>query len=210
MHTWQQLDIVHFHDAEIFPGKVGDKLRKRHLSAACDLAKVSGYTMEFGVFNGYTLNALARHNNPETVWGFDSFQGLPEFWNMHDDQGLAAGYFAIDKLPCVEPNAKLVVGWFNDTLPSWLSENLDPVRLLHIDCDIYSSAFYVLDALNSRILPGTVIVFDDFYAWHDPGSYTNWHQGEYLALKHWMERYNREIEIIYRTDYFQCSILVRK
>lgn len=210
MFNHQQINIEIFHNAAVYPGKVGDKLRKRHLSSVWDAAEVSGYTMEFGVFNGYTLNALARHCNPETVWGFDSFQGLPEFWNMHNGQGLSAGYFAVDQLPQVEPNAKLVAGWFNDTLPDWLNQNLDPVRLLHIDCDIYSSAHYVLDTLNSRIQPGTAIVFDDFYAWHDPNSYTNWHQGEFLALKHWMEKYDRTIEILYRTGYFQCSIVVRK
>jgi len=210
MLNWQQLDIEHFHHAEVFPGKVGDKLRKRHLSTVWDLAKQPGYTLEFGVFNGFTLNALARHCNPETVWGFDSFEGLPESWNMRHDQGLAAGYFAVDKLPQVETNAELVVGWFNDTLPNWLDIYTQPVRLVHIDCDIYSSALYVLDTLNSRIRPGTVIVFDELYAWHHPDSYTNWHQGEYLALKHWMEIHDREIEVLYRTDYFQCSIVVRK
>ena len=210
MLNWQQLDIELFHNAEIFPGKVGDKLRKRHLSNAWDLAKISGYTLEFGVYNALTLNALARHCKPEIVWGFDSFQGLPEFWNMHNNQGLAAGYFAVEQLPQVESNAKLVAGWFNDTLPSWLIENVDPVRLLHIDCDIYSSAHFVLNTLNSRILPGTVIVFDDFYAWHNPSLYTNWNQGEYLALTHWMKTFDREIEILYRTNYFQCSLLVRK
>ena len=210
MINHQDLSIDHFHNANCYPGSVGDKLRKFHLCAAWDHSTVSGMNLEFGVFTGYTLNALARKIAPEIVYGFDSFEGLPEYWAMRNDQGLAQGNFAVDGLPPVESNAELVVGWFNETLPGFLNEHTNPVRFLHIDADLYSSTVYVLRELNDRIQPGTTIVFDELYAWHNPELYTNWAQGEYQALQDWMREFDRAIDVLYRTDYFQCSVIVRR
>ena len=161
MITSTNLTIDVFHSAPVFPGKKGDKTRKRHLAAALEQARPDGLVVEFGVFQGYTLNVLARRVTPDRVWGFDSFEGLPEDWQVSSDQDLAAGTFAVDRLPEVETNAELVVGWFSDTLPIWMEQHAGPVRLLHVDCDLYSSARYILATLDSRIVHGTVIVFDD-------------------------------------------------
>ena len=202
--------IDFFHNAPLFAGKVGDKLRKFHLSAAYDCAHAVGLALEFGVFNALTLNALARKLAPSTVYGFDSFEGLPETWNMTETESLDQGAFAVDTLPHVESNVELVVGWFDQTLPQFLLQHQESVKFLHIDCDLYSSTLFVLKELDSRIHPGTVIVFDELYAWHNPKLYTNWEQGEYAALRDWMTEYDREIEVLYKTDYFQASIIVRK
>ena len=210
MITATNLTIDVFHSAPVFPGKKGDKTRKRHLSAALEQARPDGLVVEFGVFQGYTLNVLARRVAPEQVWGFDSFQGLPESWQVSSQHDLAAGTFAVNDLPTVEPNAELVVGWFSDTLPTWLAQHAGPVRLLHIDSDLYSSARYILTMLNNRIVPGTVIVFDDMYSWYDPDFYPNWAQGEFRALSEWCHMFDRGFDPLYRTDYFPCSLIVRK
>ena len=210
MINQHNISIEAFHNAKIYPGKVGDKLRKFHLCSAWDASTVQGLNLEFGVFNGYTLNALARKIKPQQIYGFDSFEGLPEDWKMSGEQGLHKGNFAVEQLPIVESNAHLIVGWFNNTLPNFLQEHVDPVKFLHLDADLYSSTIYVLRQLNDRILAGTTIVFDELYAWHNPNLYTNWQQGEYAALLDWMTEFDREIEILYRTDYFQCSVIVRK
>jgi hypothetical protein len=210
MITSTNLTIDVFHSAPVFPGKKGDKTRKRHLAAALEQARPDGLVVEFGVFQGYTLNVLARRVTPDQVWGFDSFEGLPEDWQVSSDQDLAAGTFAVDRLPVVDTNAELVVGWFSDTLPIWMERHAGPMRLLHVDCDLYSSARYILATLNSRIVPGTVIVFDDMYSWYDPGFYTNWADGEFRALAEWCKEFDRGFEPLYRTDYFPCSLIVRK
>lgn len=210
MITAHDITIDVFHNATLFPGGKRDKTRKRHLSAALEHASPTGLILEFGVFQGYTLNVLARRVQPDRVWGFDSFEGLPEDWHLSTDQDLAAGTFGIDGLPVVEPNAELVVGWFSDTLPTWMQEHTGPIRLLHIDSDLYSSARYVLDTLNPRIVPGTVIVFDDMYSWYDPNYYPNWADGEFRALAEWCRDHDRGFDPLYRTDYFPCSLIVRK
>lgn len=48
--------------------------------------------MEFGVFRGDTINAAADYRkafcekDPPPVYGFDTFQGLPETWGNHMEQ----------------------------------------------------------------------------------------------------------------------------
>ena len=92
--------------------------------------------LEFGVFSGRSINHLAATVGDEhLVHGFDSFEGLPEFWR----DGYAAGAFAVGELPIVARNVRLVKGWFDQTLQPFLDENSGLVALVHIDCDLYSS-----------------------------------------------------------------------
>jgi len=144
----------------------------------------TGLFLEFGVFQGATLNVTARHLEAlggGTVYGFDSFQGLPEAFrggagaDDHRDRGedvrdLPVGQFRLERPPAVEPSAELVVGYFNETLPGFLEGRLpaaggpppQPLRLLHIDCDLASSTLEVLTALAPLLAEGSIVVLDDF------------------------------------------------
>src|SRR5690606_1350909 len=94
----------------------------------------------------------------QQVHGFDSFEGLPEVWH-HEPRG---SYTTKGVIPTMPENVELHVGWFEDTLPEFLAGNDQPVRFINIDCDIYSSTKTVLDSLASRIVHGSVIVFDEY------------------------------------------------
>jgi hypothetical protein len=133
-----------------------------------------GLVLEFGVYSGRTINQLSKWLAPAQVWGFDSFEGLPEDWTSRMPQG----FFARKDLPRVRPNVKLVKGWFDQTLPRFLSTTEKPVRLLHIDSDLYSSAQTVLTQLSDRLRLGTVIIFDEYM------NYPGWQQDEFRA---WQE-----------------------
>jgi predicted O-methyltransferase YrrM len=113
--------------------------------------KPTGMALEFGVGGGESTSLIAAHM---PVIGFDSFKGLPEDWR----DGFPAGMFAQDTIPHI-PNAELIVGLFEDTLPTF--DPPDHVGLVHIDCDLYSSTKTVLDHI--RLDPGTIVVFDE---WH--------------------------------------------
>jgi len=113
-------------------------------------------------------------------------------------------------LPTVAPNVQLVQGWFNQTIPQWQITNTGPVKFIHIDCDLYSSTKTVLDCLNSQIVPGTVIAFDEFYYWAKPSEYANWSEHEYRALGEWIKERGRAFEILARNNYFQCAIRITK
>ncbi|MFA6178426.1 MAG: tetratricopeptide repeat protein [Candidatus Methylopumilus sp.] len=120
-------------------------------------AKKTGMVLEFGVRFGTSIRVIAGLLEQD-IHGFDSFEGLPDEWH-HEPKG---SYTTKGVIPTVPSNVTLHVGWFEDTLPKFLSENSGPVRLINVDCDIYSSTKTVLDLLAPRIVEGTVIVFEEY------------------------------------------------
>jgi hypothetical protein len=132
---------------------------------------------EFGVFTGTTINHLARMTS-QRIYGFDSFQGLPEEWSNMVDKG----HFALKSLPSVRNNVILIKGWFSETLPAFLNENAGPVGFLHVDCDLYSSTKTVFDLMEPRLVPGTIIVFDEYL------NYSGWEEGEHKAFQEFLQR----------------------
>jgi hypothetical protein len=157
-----------------------------------DLLK-TGLVLEFGVATGRTLNHFARVLSDKTVYGFDGFDGLPEDWTSR----MPKGFFARNNLPRVRKNAQLVVGWFDQTLPGFVAEHTEPVALLHVDSDLYSSAVTVLTTLQSQIVPGTVIVFDEYM------NYPGWYMDEFRAWQEFVEENNVQYEYIGRVSRHQ-------
>lgn len=145
--------------------------------------------LEFGVWRGHTINKMAQAHNG-TVFGFDSFQGLPEDWRP----GFPAGTFNEGgRLPVVANNACLVKGWFDKTLPGFLEAHRHcAVSLLHIDCDIYSSTRFVLSSLVPFFRNGTIVVFDELINY--PGY--DGENGELRAWAEFVEQFKVEFEWI--------------
>jgi predicted O-methyltransferase YrrM len=147
------------------------------LEYALSVAPVSGMALEFGVYTGTTLKIIATARQGERVYGFDSFEGLPEHWRA----GFAAGTFATETVPDV-PGAELVPGWFDDVLPGFMENHPGPVDFLHVDADLYSSAATVLNLVGPRLREGSVVVFDEFF------NYPGWQEHEYRAWTEYVKR----------------------
>jgi len=113
--------------------------------------------LEFGVASGRTVNYISKFTE-EIVYGFDSFYGLPEKWR----DGFEQGEFNLDGiLPQVNPNVSLIKGWFQDTLPAFLTEHDKKISFIHIDCDLYSSTKYILNTVKPYLQEGCIIIFDE-------------------------------------------------
>jgi predicted O-methyltransferase YrrM len=148
------------------------------LRFAVDQIRVEGLFVEFGVFSGTTVNHIAGLVAPNRVYGFDSFEGLPEAWHP----GYARGAFKRGELPTVCDNVELVVGWFHRTLPHFLDmHQTESLALIHVDCDLYSSTQTIFQQLSSKIVPGTIIVFDEYH------NYPNWEAHEFRAFQEYVE-----------------------
>ncbi|MEU5690944.1 class I SAM-dependent methyltransferase [Actinosynnema sp. NPDC020468] len=147
------------------------------LEHALGLVERDGLALEFGVYTGSTLKIIAQAREGRDVYGFDSFEGLPEDWR----NGFPAGMFSVDGLPDVD-GAELVVGWFDDVLPGFLAEHPGPVTFLHVDCDLYSSTRTVLELVGPRLVPGSVIVFDEYF------NFPGWQEHEHKAWTEYVER----------------------
>jgi len=152
-----------------------------------------GLVLEFGVATGRTLRHFARLLPNKTVYGFDGFCGLPEDWTSR----MPRGFFARQTLPPVRRNCHLVVGWFENTLPRFVAQHVQPVALLHIDSDLYSSAVTVLENLRHQIVPGTVIVFDEYM------NYPGWQLDEFRAWQEFVQQHGIKYEYIGRVSRHQ-------
>lgn len=152
-----------------------------------------GLVLEFGVATGRTLNQFAHWLPHKTVYGFDGFDGLPEDWTSR----MRKGFFARKKLPKVKKNCQLVVGWFNETLPGFVQRRDEPVALLHVDCDLYSSTVTILENLKAQIVPGTVIIFDEYI------NYPGWQLDEFRAWQEFVKANSIKYEYIGRVSRHQ-------
>lgn len=138
----------------------------------------SGLVLEFGVRFGTSLRQIAARI-AEPIHGFDTFQGLPESWLGRPDGLYSTG----GVLPEVPSHVHLVVGRFEDTLPGFLAGHPGPIRFMNVDCDLYGSTRTVLDQVASRIVPGTVIVFDEYLV------HRTWREDEFKAFQEAVCRY---------------------
>ena len=122
--------------------------------------------LEFGVATGQTINYISQFTKGD-VFGFDSFEGLPEFWKS----GCEKGTFSSNGIPpLVNDNVKLIQGWFNETLPGFVQTQLEntgkKISFIHIDCDLYSSTKSILDHLKNYIDKDCIIIFDELVNYH--------------------------------------------
>lgn len=148
-----------------------------------------GFIAEFGVYKGNSINLIASLlNDTDTqIYGFDSFEGLPEDWRTNFEKGT----FGVNQLPEVPLNVTLIKGWFDQTLPAFVNSHSNkPCSLLHIDCDLYSSTKTIFEHLSGNIVSGTVIVFDEFF------NYPGWEYGEYRAFIEYANNANLQYQYI--------------
>jgi len=154
--------------------------------------------LEFGVYEGYSINLCSSLITDAEFYGFDSFEGLPE-----TQAGWAKNQFNLNGLlPKVNNNVNLIKGYFSDTLPDFLKGHKEKAIFIHIDCDLYSSTKSVFDNIYDRIIPGTVIQFDEYY------NYPGWRNHEFKAFKEFCKKYEVEYEYI-GIAHMQVAVIIK-
>jgi O-methyltransferase len=134
---------------------------------------LDGDFAECGVYKGGTALLLCRvlHNDRlsanqgKTLYLFDSFEGLPQEKPSHDNV-YRQGTFALDSIESVKQLLSdfgnltdFRKGWIPDTF-----QGLDDRRyaFAHIDVDLYQSALDCCRYFYPRLVPGGVLLFDDY------------------------------------------------
>jgi len=212
-------NINFFHNAYVVESTKSNKIKRRnHWYYVLNQQMIKGEVLEFGVYRGATLKLVSQKFLNQKVYGFDSFEGLPEDWFMtqvekdSNQSNHPTGHFDVHNIVYdFSENVILIKGFFNQSLPNWLEINkIKEIKLLHIDSDLYSSAIEVLTLLNQHIVSGTIIVFDELYPWSDYSKYTLWEEGEWKALKEWVIKFDRSFEVISRNQHQQAAIRILK
>lgn len=147
---------------------------------------------EFGVGCGHNTTKMLRRLLAEdgTLHLFDSWEGIPEPWEMGEGHTVRAGtwkYPSSVGISLKEIDNRLVItdGLFEKTLPYHFPEQLG---LVHIDCDLYSSTRDILFGAKDHIGSGTVLIFDELIG------YQYYEDHEYKALMEWLEQTSNKIE----------------
>lgn len=137
-----------------------------------------GLCMEFGT--GWMesmrfFSAFLESTQFQFIYGFDTFEGLPEDW-----AGTSTGKGSFNNaIPDdLRSNVKLIKGLVQDTVPPFLAEQNLPIRFMHMDLDLYAPTRVVLEAALPYMRPGTAILFDEMFG------YAGWRHGEFKA---WQE-----------------------
>ena len=130
------------------------------------------------------------------IFGFDSFEGLPEKKSTKDDhKRWEKGQFS-KSLPEINKivhnlgidlrrkTVNFIKGYFEDVLTPTLREELKdyPPTIINIDCDYYSSTKIVLEWLKPMLISGTIFYFDDIWGFDGHPNY-----GQLAALREFNE-----------------------
>ena len=149
--------------------------------------KLSSHTKdvyEFGVYTGGSMKGIAeRVRGFDTLWGFDSFTGLPEeeagikkegrHWNSGAFSS-ADAFHTYNSVKLFErlrqkinhSNVQFVSGFFNETLTEQLlhKRKFKPALIIDVDSDLYISAKNCIEwMIRSHLLvPGSLLRYDDW------------------------------------------------
>ena len=152
------------------------RTRLRSLRECCELVlreQVPGDFVETGIWRGGSCimmaAVLAAYGcRDRTVWGFDSFAGLPppneeRYPQDHGDQLYRFPQLAVSLEEVTENfrrvglwsnQIKLVKGWFKDTVPD---APIERIAVLRLDGDLYESTIQVLECALFEALAGRLL-----------------------------------------------------
>ncbi|MGZ8216583.1 TylF/MycF/NovP-related O-methyltransferase [Methylomagnum sp.] len=151
------------------------ELYKRILNLAGSIVEVGVYKgaslMRFLSFRNFFENDAARK-----VIGFDAFGVFPtsnvssqadiEFIKRFEQKG-GQGIAIEDLEEAIKKkgfkNVGLVAGDVFETVPTFIEQAPQTrIALLHLDLDVYEPTKFCLDQLRSRMVPGGIVMFDDY------------------------------------------------
>lgn len=133
-------------------------------------------------------DAVGEVGQRRHIWAFDSYQGIPLAGPNDAEQPGISGPITHDvNLPIKDRlcssgqaahsvenvksnfanlhlpvhNVSFIEGWFQDTLPFY-AKSVGPIALLRLDGDLYESTKCCLDELYEMVVPGGIVIIDDY------------------------------------------------
>lgn len=165
--------------------------RRTSIEYALDLVP-NGTFGQFGVYKGESAAWMLSHNC-DSLYLYDSFEGLPEDWNSQ----FTKGHFKCDVPVFSDPRVKIVKGLFEDTVDKF--NNIE-FGLVHVDCDLYSATKTVLN--NIKIFKDQIIVFDEMY------NIAGADKHEQKAFLEWVVEREITYDALAKTSYSQVIIKI--
>ena len=164
------------------PSRMGKMLT--HFELYKMILDLPGSIFELGVYKGASLIRLATFRSllendlSRKIVGFDAFGTFPrENLALDDDIKFidrfeGSGGDGLNELEVEQilssknfENFELIKGNVLETLPQYLERNSEcRISFLHLDMDVKEPTDFALDQLYDYVVPGGLIVFDDYSA----------------------------------------------
>lgn len=184
---------------------------------------IPGDVVECGVWRGGSMQAVARElvrlgETDRHLYLFDTFEGMPppsaadvrwdgqsasdlleahdksrHIWAAASLEDVQAGFepigYPADKIHYIE-------GRVEDTVPEHVPE---VIALLRLDTDWYESSLHELDHMYDRLVPGGVLLLDDYGYW----------EGQRRATDEWLARTNEPL-MLFRMGQGRAGVKPRR
>ncbi len=132
--------------------------------------QIEGDVVEFGVFNGGSLEFIRECLPGKKIYGIDSFEGLPESleWEIHKKGEMQSDYDMVKTHFDQFDNVEILKG-FSPVIFEKLPKDLK-ISFCHIDVDLYSSVTDACKFFYPLMVDGGVMIFDDYKWGTTPGA----------------------------------------
>ena len=154
---------------------------------------------EFGVWRASSFKYLIKVF--KKGYGFDTFTGLPEDWDVGSHVEKKGTYTSDENVPNIK-GGEFIVGKFEDTLPAFFSESRPIASLINFDADLYSSTICALNFSKSIMDKDTILIFDELII------NKSWEQDEFKALNEFCSINHCSYEVI-AISFFTKQVAVK-
>ena len=154
---------------------------------------------EFGVWKASSFKYLIKAF--KKGYGFDTFTGLPEDWNVKSHVEKKGSYTNNGDVPNIK-GGEFIVGEFENTLPVFFSKTRPIASVINFDADLYSSTICALTFSKQVIDKDTILIFDEFIM-ND-----SWEQDESKALNEFCSVNQCSYEVI-AISFFSKQVAVK-
>ena len=154
---------------------------------------------EFGVWRASSFKYLIKVF--KKGYGFDTFTGLPEDWDIGSRIEKKGMYTSDGNVPKIK-GGEFIVGKFEDTLPVFFCESRPIASVINFDADLYSSTICALNSSKSVMDKDTILIFDEFII------NESWEQDEFKALNEFCSINHYSYEVI-AISFFTKQVAVK-
>lgn len=136
--------------------------------------------LDLGVWIGWSTRLIADACG-RMVYGFDTFSGLVEDWQVDDQFVIKRGAFSLSEpfaqrfirdtgvslengVPAtLGRTVQFIRGSTYETLAPFLADRpTAPIKLFHMDLDTYDSCLHALETCKEHFTAGSILVFDEY------------------------------------------------
>jgi len=183
---------------------VEQRINMFHLASGVLFYEVPGEFVELGCHAGQSSvifqKIIEHYDKSRTLHVYDSFEGLPEVRPYDGNTPARKGQMATAQENLLSNFARVGLkppvihqGWFEDTLPTQLPEQ---IAFAHLDGDLYDSTRVSLEYVCPKLSKGAVCLIDDYT---DPAVFEacNWFPGVKKACDEFLSDKQEQVAVLY-------------